>query len=148
MVDADLLAAEQVRGVSNFAVGHNNIDVRAAIRHGILVGNTPGALTDATADVAIALVLATSRRVVEGDRLVREGRFTGWEPELLLGRDVSGAVLGLAGFGRIARATARRAMGFGMEILFAPRPPGDRAVSDDELGKFAGAGLDAYEDAP
>lgn len=88
VVDADLLAAAQVRGVSNFAVGHHNIDVRAATRHGILVGNTPGVLTDATADVATALMLATSRRVVEGDRLVREGRFTGWEPELLLGRDV------------------------------------------------------------
>lgn len=138
VVDAELLADARVRGVSNFAVGYNNIDVAAATRHGILVGNTPGVLTDATADVAMALILATARRVVEGDRMVREGRFTGWEPELLLGRDVSGAVLGLAGFGRIARATARRALGFGMEVLFAPRPPGDRPVGDDELGEFAG----------
>ncbi len=84
------------------------------------------------------LILGTARRVVEADRLVRDGKFLGWEPELLLGRDVSGAVLGLAGFGRIARATARRALGFGMEVLFAPRPPGDRPVSDEELGEFAG----------
>ncbi|MDQ0848816.1 glyoxylate reductase [Arthrobacter sp. B3I9] len=137
-MDAPLLAAARVRGVSNFAVGYNNIDVDAATRHGILVGNTPGVLTDATADIAMLLILGTARRVVEADRLVRDGRFSGWEPELLLGRDVSGAVLGLAGFGRIARATARRALGFGMDVLFAPRPPGDRHVSDDELGEFAG----------
>jgi glyoxylate reductase len=137
-MDAPLLAAARVRGVSNFAVGYNNIDVAAATRHGILVGNTPGVLTDATADIAMLLILGTARRVVEADRLVRDGRFHGWEPELLLGRDVSGAVLGLAGFGRIARATARRALGFGMEVLFAPRPPGDRHVSDVELGEFAG----------
>jgi glyoxylate reductase len=137
-MDAPLLAAARVRGVSNFAVGYNNIDVDAATRHGIMVGNTPGVLTDATADIAMLLILGTARRVVEADRLVRDGRFHGWEPELLLGRDVSGAVLGLAGFGRIARATARRALGFGMEVLFAPRPPGDRHVSDDELGGFAG----------
>ncbi|MDF9752257.1 D-glycerate dehydrogenase [Arthrobacter sp. ES3-54] len=138
VIDAPLLADARVRGVSNFAVGYNNIDVDAATRHGIMVGNTPGVLTDATADIAMLLILGTARRVVEADRLVRDGQFHGWEPELLLGRDVSGAVLGLAGFGRIARATARRALGFGMEVLFSPRPPGDRAVSDDELGEFAG----------
>lgn len=138
VVDAPLLGSARVKGVSNFAVGYNNIDVDAATRHGILVGNTPGVLTDATADIAMLLILGTARRVVEADRLVRDGEFHGWEPELLLGRDVSGAVLGLAGFGRIARATARRAQGFGMEILFAPRPPGHRLVSDEELGEFAG----------
>ena len=138
VVDAPLLADARVKGVSNFAVGYNNIDVDAATRHGILVGNTPGVLTDATADIAMLLILGTARRVVEADRLVRDGKFLGWEPELLLGRDVSGAVLGLAGFGRIARATARRALGFGMEVLFSPRPPGDRPVGDQELGEFAG----------
>ena len=91
-----------------------------------MVGNTPGVLTDATADIAMLLILGTARRVVEADRLVRAGQFPGWEPELLLGRDVSGAVLGLAGFGRIARATARRALGFGMES-FCSRPPAGRA---------------------
>ena len=138
VIDAPLLADARVTGVSNFAVGYNNIDVDAATRHGIIVGNTPGVLTDATADIAMLLILGTARRVVEADRFVRAGKFQGWEPELLLGRDVSGAVLGLAGFGRIARATARRALGFGMEVVFSPRPPGDRRVSDEELGEFAG----------
>jgi glyoxylate reductase len=138
VVDAPLLADARVKGISNYAVGYNNIDIDAATRHGILVGNTPGVLTDATADIAMLLILGTARRVVEADRLVRDGKFLGWEPELLLGRDVSGAVLGLAGFGRIARATARRANGFGMDVVFSPRPPGDRPVSDEELGEFAG----------
>jgi glyoxylate reductase len=138
IIDAPLLQKARVRGVSNYAVGYNNIDVDAATRAGILVGNTPGVLTDATADIAMLLILGTARRVVEADRLVRDGNFHGWEPELLLGRDVSGSVLGLAGFGRIARATAKRALGFGMEVLFSPRPPGDRPVSDEELGEFAG----------
>lgn len=137
-IDAPLLARARVRGISNYAVGYNNIDVPAATRHGIAVANTPGVLTDATADIAMLLILGTARRVIEADRLVREGRFTGWEPELLLGSDVSGKTLGLAGFGRIARATARRALGFGMEVLFAPRPPGDRVVGSGELGGFAG----------
>lgn len=138
VVDEPLLAGARVKGVSNYAVGSNNIDVEAATRHGILVGNTPGVLTDATADIAMLLILGTARRVVEADRVVRDGKFLGWEPEFMLGRDVSGAVLGLAGFGRIARAVARRALGFGMEVLFAPRPPGHRPVSDEELGEFAG----------
>ncbi|HEX2247387.1 MAG TPA: D-glycerate dehydrogenase [Arthrobacter sp.] len=137
-VDAPLLSRARLRGVSNYAVGYNNIDVDAATANGIMVGNTPGVLTDATADIALLLILGTARRVVEADRLVREGKFHGWEPELMLGHDVSGRVLGLAGFGRIARATARRALGFGMEVIFAPRPPGDRPVSDEELGEFAG----------
>lgn len=139
VVDAPLLADARVKGVSNYAVGYNNIDVDAATRHGILVGNTPGVLTDATADIAMLLILGTARRVVEADRLVRAGGFHGWEPELLLGRDVSGAVLGLAGFGRIARAAARRALGFGMDVLFAPRPQGDRPVSDGEPGECSPA---------
>ncbi len=138
VIDEPLLTEARVKGVSNFAVGYNNIDIDAATRHGILVGNTPGVLTDATADIAMLLILGSARRVVEADKLVREGKFLGWEPEFMLGRDVSGAVLGLAGFGRIARAVARRALGFGMEVLFAPRPPSDRPVSDEELGEFAG----------
>jgi len=138
VIDEPLLTEARVKGVSNFAVGYNNIDIDAATRHGILVGNTPGVLTDATADIAMLLILGTARRVVEADKVVREGKFLGWEPEFMLGRDVSGAVLGLAGFGRIARAVARRALGFGMEVLFAPRPPSDRPVSREELGEFAG----------
>ncbi|KQU32696.1 2-hydroxyacid dehydrogenase [Rhodococcus sp. Leaf233] len=136
--DAKLLASASLVGISNYAVGFDNIDIAAATRHGITAANTPGVLTDSTADIAMLLILSTARRAVEADAFVRSGSFTGWEPELLLGSDVSGRVLGLAGFGRIARATARRALGFGMTVKFCPRPPGDREVSDDELGEFAG----------
>ncbi|MDP9635518.1 glyoxylate reductase [Rhodococcus cercidiphylli] len=136
--DAELLATASITGISNYAVGFDNIDIAAATRHGITAANTPGVLTDSTADIAMLLILSTARRAVEADAFVRSGSFTGWEPELLLGSDVSGRVLGLAGFGRIARATARRALGFGMTVKFCPRPPGDREVSDDELGEFAG----------
>lgn len=137
-IDAELLAGARLRGVSNYAVGFNNIDVAAATARGILVGNTPGVLTDATADVAMLLILGTARRVVEADTLVRSGGFTGWTPDLMVGADVSGQVLGLAGFGRIARATARRALAFGMSVVFSPRPPAERVVTDAELGEFAG----------
>ena len=136
--DAELLGQARIAGISNFAVGYNNIDIPAATANSILVGNTPGVLTDATADIAMLLILAVARRGVEADTFVRSGAFRGWEPELLLGHDVSGATLGLAGFGRIARATARRALAFGMTVAFCPRPPGDRPVDDEELGEFAG----------
>lgn len=136
--DDALLQRATVTGISNFAVGVNNIDVASATRHSIMVGNTPGVLTDATADVAMLLILGVARRCVEADQFLRAGKFTGWEPELLLGHDITGKTLGLAGFGRIARATARRALAFGMRIAFCPRPPADRAVTDEELGEFAG----------
>ncbi|MGI5219528.1 2-hydroxyacid dehydrogenase [Nocardia sp. CA-290969] len=136
--DAALLDRAKISGISNFAVGYNNIDIAAATANSIVVGNTPGVLTDATADIAVLLMLAVARRAVEADAFVRAGKFHGWEPELLLGHDVSGKTLGLAGFGRIARATARRALAFGMTVVFCPRPPGDRAVSEEELGEFAG----------
>lgn len=136
--DADLLSVAKIRGISNYAVGFNNVDIEAATANSILVGNTPGVLTDATADVAMLLIMATARRAVEADTFIRSGQFTGWAPNLLLGQDVSGSTLGLAGFGRIARATAKRALAFGMRVLFCPRPPGDRPVSVEELGEFAG----------
>ncbi|MGB6071991.1 MAG: D-glycerate dehydrogenase [Rhodococcus sp. (in: high G+C Gram-positive bacteria)] len=136
--DAELLASASLVGISNYAVGFDNIDIAAATERGITVANTPGVLTDSTADIAMLLILSTARRAVEADAFVRSGSFTGWEPELLLGSDVSGRVLGLAGFGRIARATARRALAFGMTVKFCPRPPGDREVSENELGEFAG----------
>nr|WP_084480634.1 D-glycerate dehydrogenase [Nocardia grenadensis] len=136
--DAKLLDRAKITGISNFAVGYNNIDIAAATANSIVVGNTPGVLTDATADIALLLILAVARRCVEADTFVRSGEFHGWEPELLLGHDVSGRTLGLAGFGRIARATARRALAFGMTVVFSPRPPGDRVVSEEELGEFAG----------
>lgn len=136
--DRELLASADITGISNYAVGYDNIDIAAATAQGITVANTPGVLTDSTADIALLLMLSTARRVIEADNFVRSGAFTGWEPELMLGTDVSGRVLGLAGFGRIARATARRALGFGMTVQFCPRPPSDREVTDDELGEFAG----------
>ncbi|MFD4248220.1 2-hydroxyacid dehydrogenase [Amycolatopsis thermoflava] len=135
--DADVLAGARLRGISNYAVGYDNIDVAAATRRGIRVCNTPSVLTDATADVAMLLILATARRCVEADAFVRAGRFTGWEPSLLLGGDVSGAALGLAGFGRIARAVAQRALGFGMTVRCTSRrpvdEPGVERVDWDEL---------------
>lgn len=131
--DAALLAEAKITGISNYAVGYDNIDVAAASLNRIVVGNTPGVLTDATADLAMLLILAAARRVVEADQFVRSGQWTGWKPELLLGQDVSGATLGLAGFGRIARATATRAAAFGMNIVFCSHPPAGRTITDDEV---------------
>ncbi|MBE3583356.1 MAG: D-glycerate dehydrogenase [Limnochordaceae bacterium] len=104
--------------VSNYAVGFNNIDVAAATELGIAVTNTPGVLTETTADLAWALLLAVARRVVEGDHFQRAGRFKGWEPQLLLGLDVFGKTLGIVGMGRIGQAVVRRAHGFSMRVLY------------------------------
>ncbi|KQY09667.1 D-glycerate dehydrogenase [Mycobacterium sp. Root135] len=131
--DAALLADAKVTGISNYAVGYDNVDVVAATASGIVVGNTPGVLTDATADLAMLLILATARRAVEADHFVRSGKWAGWRPELLLGQDISGATLGLVGFGRIARATATRAAAFGMDVTFCSHPPAGRAVADAEV---------------
>jgi glyoxylate reductase len=122
VVDAEAMdRAPGLQVIANFGVGYNNIDVAAATVRGIPVSNTPGVLTDATADLAFALILATGRRVVEGDRMVREGRFLFWAPYLFLGRDVSGKTLGIAGLGRIGKAVARRARGFDMPVLYSNR---------------------------
>ncbi len=110
-----------LRGVAIYAVGYNNIDVDACTRRGIPVTNTPDVLTDTTADIAWALIFATARRVAEGDRYVREGRFTGWGPLLMLGSDVTGQTLGIIGAGRIGTATAARAAGFSMPIVYTSR---------------------------
>lgn len=123
-IDGDLL--KQVNGrlrvIANFGVGYNNIDVPAARDLGIVVTNTPDVLTESTADLAMTLLLMAARRAGEGERLCRSGRWAGWEPLQLLGREISGATLGLVGFGRIARAVARRAReGFGMRILIYTR---------------------------
>jgi len=131
--DAASLAQSKVTGISNYAVGYDNIDVAAATSNRIVVGNTPGVLTDATADLTMLLILATARRAVEADHFTRSGQWTGWRPELLLGHDVSGATLGLAGFGRIARATATRAAAFGMNIVFCSHPPAGRALTDADV---------------
>ncbi len=119
-VDGPLLdaAGPQLQVVSQHAVGFDNVDVAAATARGIPVGNTPGILTDATADFAFALLLAAARRVVEGDRFTRSGQWRTWEPSLLLGPDVAGATLGIVGYGRIGQAVGRRASGFDMRILY------------------------------
>jgi len=122
-VDDELLdaAGPQLRVVSNYAVGFDNVDVPACTRRGIPVGNTPGALTETTADLAWALLMASARRVVEGADYVRAGKWRTWGPMLLLGPDVHGATLGIVGFGRIGQAVARRAAGFGMQVLYSSR---------------------------
>jgi glyoxylate reductase len=118
ITDAIMAAAPNLRVVANYAVGFNNVDLEAATRRGILVTNTPGVLTEATADLTFALLLAVARRVVESDKFLREGKFKGWKADLLLGSDVYGAVLGVIGFGRIGQAVARRGLGFNMSILY------------------------------
>ncbi len=121
-VDAELLAhAPQLKMIANYGVGYNNIDLAAATARGVPVSNTPGVLTDATADAAFALMLACARRVVEGDRRTRQGRFRHWAPLHFLGTEVSGKTLGIVGLGRIGRAVCRRAAGFGMRVLYHNR---------------------------
>ncbi len=122
-IDDAVLSVPGLRIVSNVAVGYNNIDLASATRRGVLVTNTPGVLTETTADFAWALMMAASRRVGEGERLVRAGRFKGWGIMTLLGRDMHGKTLGLVGFGRIGQAVARRALGFGMKVLYTESQP-------------------------
>ena len=124
-VDAELIAAAgSLRAISNYAVGVDNVDVRAAGERGIPVGNTPGVLTESTADLAVALILGASRRLAEGDAYVRRGTWRTWEPDLLLGRDLHAATVGIVGHGRIGRAVARRLEGFGCTLLFTGRTSG------------------------
>ena len=123
-IDAPLLdASPRLRVVSNMAVGYNNIDVPAATRRGVYVGNTPGVLTETTADFTFALLLALTRRVSESERFVRRGEWTTWGPMDFLGADVHGAALGIVGMGRIGSAVARRAAGFGMRVRYTTRTP-------------------------
>jgi len=118
-VDEALLArCPQLKIVANVAVGYENIDLAAAARHGVTITNTPGVLTDATADFAFALLLASARRVAEADRYVRAGRFKGWLMMGFHGGDLAGRTIGIAGFGRIGQAVARRARGFGMHVIY------------------------------
>jgi glyoxylate reductase len=124
-VDAELIgAAPRLRAISNYAVGVDNVDLDAAAARGIQVGNTPGVLTDTTADLALALMLGISRHLVEGDAYVRRGEWRTWEPGVLLGRDLHAATVGIVGFGRIGQAVARRLEGFGCEILYTSRSGG------------------------
>ncbi len=120
-INSDVLAANPLRAqlIGNFGVGFNNIDIEAAKMRGLIVTNTPGVLTDATADLAITLLLSVARRAGEGERHLRSGDWSGWRPTHMMGTQVTGKVLGLIGFGRIGQATAYRAhMGFNMRIIF------------------------------
>jgi glyoxylate reductase len=118
-IDAETIrTATQLKILTNYAVGYNNIDLAAARERGLIVTNTPDVLTDATADLTWTLLLATARRVVEGDALVRTGRWTGWSPTQLLGAEVSGKTLGIIGMGRIGQTVARRSVGFRMSVIY------------------------------
>lgn len=132
-VDAEIIdAARDLKAIANLAVGTDNIDLEAASVRGIPVGNTPDVLTDATADLAFALLLASARRLTDAAQDVLDGRWGTWEPAQWLGNDVSGATLGIVGLGRIGRAVARRSEGFDMTVLHTSRG-GEGAVSLDEL---------------
>jgi len=127
-IDERMIAdAPRLRVISNLAVGVDNIDVEAATRAGIAVGHTPGVLTEATADLAFALLMATARRIAEADRHVRAGKWRTWGPMTMLGRDIHASTLGIIGFGAIGQAMARRAMGFGMRVLYLKRSAGKMA---------------------
>ena len=134
-IDDELLdrAGPQLKVVSNFAVGFDNIDVPACTARGIPVGNTPGVLTETTADLAWALLMAAARRVAEGDRYVRAGKWKTWGPMLLMGPDVHGSTIGIVGLGRIGQAVAKRAQGFGMTVLYHDLARAHPAV-EAELG--------------
>lgn len=110
--------APTLKGIANYAVGFNNIEVAAATQRGLPVANTPGVLTETTADLAWTLLMATARRIVEADGFMRSGKYAGWAPMLYLGQDIYGKTLGIVGFGRIGEAMARRAHGFGMKVLY------------------------------
>lgn len=121
--DALLAGVRGLKVLANYAVGYNNIDLAVATTQGIVVTNTPDVLTESTADLTWALILAVARRVAEGDAYVRSGAWTGWAPTHMLGTDVSGKVLGIAGMGRIGQAVAQRAAGFNMRICYSSRTP-------------------------
>jgi glyoxylate reductase len=119
-VDKDVINAEpRLKMIASYAVGYDNIDVTAATKRGIPVSNTPGVLTETTAELAWALIFAVARRIVEGDRFTREGRFTGWAPMLMLGQDLTNKTLGIIGAGRIGTAVALKSKGFKMHVLYA-----------------------------
>jgi glyoxylate reductase len=133
-VNEELLSrAPRLKVIANFGVGFNNIDLEAATRRSILVSNTPGVLTDATADTAFALIMASARRIVEGDQMTREGGFRFWAPFHFLGREVSSKTLGIIGMGRIGKAVAKRAVGFDMRVIYYDSCP-LKAAEEISLG--------------
>lgn len=142
-IDGEVMdaAGSGLKVISNYAVGFDNIDIPEATRRGIAVGNTPGVLTDATADLAFALLMAAARRVVEGDHVVRAGGWKTWGPTFLLGVDVHHATLGIVGYGRIGQAMAKRARGFGMRVIYydpQAQPSADPDVQAVDLDTLLG----------
>ncbi len=121
LLEACAAATPRLKLVANMAVGYNNIDVAAATRLNIAVTNTPGVLSDTTADLTFGLLMATARRISEAERFLRAGKFTGWDPLLLCGTDIHHATLGIIGMGRIGKLVARRASGFDMKVLYHNR---------------------------
>ncbi len=131
-IDADLIAAAgpQLKLIANFGAGVDHIDVAAANARGITVTNTPGVLTEDTADMTMALILAAARRIVEGANVVQAGGFSGWSPTWMMGRRIGGKRLGVIGMGRIGQAVAKRAKAFGMQVHYHNRKPAPAAVAD------------------
>ena len=134
-IDADLIAkaGDQLKMIANFGAGVDHIDIDAAVARGIIVTNTPGVLTEDTADLAMSLILAVSRRIVEGAQIVAEGKFEGWTPTWMCGRKLWGKRLGIVGMGRIGQALARRAKAFGMQVHYHNRKPVSPRI-EEELG--------------
>lgn len=137
LLTSDVLEKTKLKIISNYAVGYNNIDIEYATEKGIVVTNTPDVLTDATADLTLALILATARRIVESDKFLRSGGFKGWLPQLLLGVDLKGKTLGIIGMGRIGKAVARRAKAFGLEIIYNQRKKLIQSEEDALCAKFS-----------
>lgn len=133
-IDSSIMdaAGGKLRIIANYAVGFNNIDLNAAKSRNIIVTNTPGVLTDATADIAWALLFSAARRIVEADNYLRSGVWKGWDPSLMLGADITGATLGIIGAGRIGEATALKSLGFSMKVLYCDETPNERL--EKELG--------------
>jgi len=133
-VDAELMqaAGEDLKVIANMAVGYDNVDLEAARERGVVITNTPEVLDETTADTAFMLLLAAARRLGEGERIVRSGRWEAWGPKMLIGPDVWGKTLGIVGFGRIGQAMARRARGFDMEVFYTARSHKEDA--ENELG--------------
>ena len=132
-IDADLLAqaGDRLKLIANFGMGIDHIDVAAASERGVVVTNTPGVLTEDTADLTMALIMAVSRRIVEGANVVQAGQFTGWTPTWMMGRRVNGKRLGIIGMGRIGQAVARRAKAFGMQIHYHNRKPVSHVIAEE-----------------
>ncbi|MHA2352555.1 MAG: 2-hydroxyacid dehydrogenase [Candidatus Thorarchaeota archaeon] len=143
-IDADLIAKlPNLKVIAQYAVGYDNIDVQEATRRGIIVTNTPGVLTETTADLTWSLIMATARRIVEADRYIRKGNWNvAWGPQLLLGADIYDATLGIIGMGRIGQAVARRAQGFNMKVLYNSSSRNDSIAALEELVGAQSTSLD------